>query len=461
MKFTNEVAKTLQYLTLFCLVIIFSSCGDDPIAPTTQSSEGPTPTEVGTPNGSPVTASIGPSGGSITSSDSTMKLVIPPGALSGSTDITIQPITNFCFNGQGNAFKLTPENIQFTQPVKIEIHYADSTLAGTLGMLMGIAHQDASGYWHYFNDITNDTVNRVISVELTQFSSANRNSGQRSPAGGNSVSLFDIAHIYPMNASLPVNGHLTFRVSYINTVEDGDDILPYLPYPIGNWFVSQGGGTITSTGNQSALFTAPGQVPQQNPVTVGANVNTRLNYRGQVISQTALTTTVKIVSGDHKFDLVINVTGDMGWLANYQCTYTDGVNMVVTITNGSPSTVSVSNVTNRFPNVTPPGGTFPNGQGSITYIPENIGLTDVLTVSGNVYGPNQDHFDLALNHTPNLRMPKWHAIPPPGHGDPHDVGGGPGFPIPTAITFLNADTTQTRVIDNGIVKAHITLTPRH
>jgi hypothetical protein len=344
----------------------------------------------------------------------------------------------------------------------MEIHYADSTLAGTLGMLMGIAHQDAAGYWHYINNISNDTVNRVISAEITQFGSLNKNNpGHRSPAGGNSVSLFDIAHIYPMNASLPVNGHLTCRVSYINTAEDGDDILPYLPYPIGNWFVSQGGGSITGTGNQSALFTAPGQVPAQNPVTVGANVNTRLNYRGQVISQTALTTTVKIVSGDHIFNLEVNVTGDMGWLANYQCTYTDGVNMVVTITNGSPSTVSVSNVTNRFPNVTPPGGTFPNGQGSITYIPENIGLTDVLSVSGNVYGPNQDHFNLALTHSQSLKMPKWHVVPPPGHGDPHDVGGGPGFPIPTSISFLNADTTQTQVIDNGIVKAHITLTPVH
>src|ERR1700759_5181798 len=61
-------------------------------------------TAIGTPIGSPVTKTIGASGGTIISADGRAELNIPAGALSSDLAISIQPITNECPNGVGVAY---------------------------------------------------------------------------------------------------------------------------------------------------------------------------------------------------------------------------------------------------------------------------------------------------------------------------------------------------------------------
>jgi hypothetical protein len=456
----NKLIFKKQLLTILLYMfaaLILSSCGDDTVQNNTQqNTEGPQPTETGTPNGAPVSATIGSSGGSIMSSDSSIELTVPPGALNSSTEITIQPVTNFCHNGRGNAFRFTPDGLQFSQPITMRFRYSDTTLESTHGMLMGIAYQNSTGYWKYLNDITNDTVNMVISVQINDFSSSR---GTDASTGGRDFSFFDIAHLEPSGASLPVNGHLTLRVRYINTTED-EELAP-LPHPIGSWWISPltGGGVIESHHDQIAVYKAPPNVPSQNPVTVGANVNTRLNYRGQVIEQCALSALVKIKSGDHVYDLSANVSGNFMWLAQYSCMYSDGVNLVVTVRSGIPSTVTISNILNRFPGVVPPNGTFPNGQGSISWLPETIGMTNVSIGTAYTYGVNQDHLTINLQHTGNLLLPKWHCVPE--EGEPYDVGGTQGVPVPTELNFLISDSVQTFYHNYGIVAVNATLTPRN
>ena len=52
--------------------------------------------DIGTPTGTAVSKSIGPSGGSLLSADGRIELIIPSGALSANTNIVIQPVTNNC-----------------------------------------------------------------------------------------------------------------------------------------------------------------------------------------------------------------------------------------------------------------------------------------------------------------------------------------------------------------------------
>ena len=79
----------------------------------------PEPTPKGVPVDVPTSKIIGANGGSLFSLDALMGVEIPAGALSADTEITIQPVTNFAPNGNGNAYQLSPEGIKFNKPVKI------------------------------------------------------------------------------------------------------------------------------------------------------------------------------------------------------------------------------------------------------------------------------------------------------------------------------------------------------
>ncbi|NOS85661.1 MAG: hypothetical protein HOP31_11015, partial [Ignavibacteria bacterium] len=324
--------KTKQFFIFFIccitLICILQSCGDDtPSTGTNQNTGVINTTQIGTPNGPPVIASIGPSGGSLISADSSFELIIPAGALSVNTDITVQPVENFCFNGHGAAFRLTPEGQQFSQPVTLRFHYSEEVLQSTYDILMGIARQDALGHWHYFNGVSNDTVNRVISATMTQFGSAGDNN-----SGGGDVSFFDIAHLEPRAGNVSINNSLGLTVSY-EALPGKDGELSHLPRPIGSWWVNevQNGnntiGTIINRQGQFATFKAPQQVPTPDIVMVGALVNTNVNYRGQVIETYLLQSRVKIKSNIYRFHLRINELADWYSFSGYPCFLSDGVDM--------------------------------------------------------------------------------------------------------------------------------------
>lgn len=458
MKTKFFLSFVISCITMIC---IFQSCGEDaPVTNNNQNTGGSNATQIGTPNGPPVTLTIGASGGSITSADSSFELIVPPGALSSSTEITVQSIENFCFNSYGDAFKLSPEGQQFGQPVTVKFHYSEEVLASTHEILMGIAQQDAVGRWHYFNSISNDTVNMVISVELTQFGYPGDNL-----TGGGDISFFDIAHLEPRSSSVAVNNTVGLFVSY-EALPDSDGELRHLPRPIGSWWVNgvQNGdptiGTIINRQGQSATFKAPAQVPSPDIVLAGALVNTGFNYRGRVIETYLLQSPVKILPAIVQYDLKVDMNWpDFWWgIIEYHCTYYDGADMVLTVNQSTfPPSLSISDTVNREANVVPSSGTYPNGQGSITWVPDGKGIINIRGLeifSSSVHG---DTIQIAFSHLPVL-TPKFHCVPP--IGEPYDVGGtqGIGFPT-TGLQFRIRNHVQYYTIENE----HITgrLTPRN
>jgi hypothetical protein len=82
-------------------------------------------TGFGTPDGTLVSKQIGPAGGKIVSDDGRIELIFPPGAVTESTSISIQPTTNPAPNGAGKAYQFEPSGIQFKKPVQIIFHYSD------------------------------------------------------------------------------------------------------------------------------------------------------------------------------------------------------------------------------------------------------------------------------------------------------------------------------------------------
>src|SRR4030095_2956835 len=315
--------------------------------------------------------------------------------------------------------------------------------------------------WHSFNDAANDTVNRVISVGITQFGLPGDNS-----TDGGDVLFFDIAHLMPLHADLDVSQQLILNVTYIAVpgANGGGDEIFYLPKPIHSWYVNgiQNGnatvGTIINIQGQTAIYKAPAQIPSPNTVEVGALVNTRINHRGRVLEQFMLTSRITIKSSVYHFHLKINELADWYARALYPCFLTDGVDMDITVDNGN-NTVSINNILNRLPNVAPPGG--PYSGGTVEWLPgspPDFGTINVTDVEGSVYySLGVKYFNLNFNHN-NCKFPRF--IVRPENGNPYFIGGQsvPGHPV--ELNFVDKDSSQTLVPPNygGEITAILTVT---
>ena len=108
------------------VVVLYSiSCSDNENGNVV--SPEPAVTEIGTPTGDPVTKDIGGAGGTITSGDGKLDVVVPAGALSNSVTFSIQPVENFCPGGRV-VYELLPEGLTFSQPVTLVFHYTEADM---------------------------------------------------------------------------------------------------------------------------------------------------------------------------------------------------------------------------------------------------------------------------------------------------------------------------------------------
>ncbi len=152
---------------LFLFVAVTVSAQDIPDDDTTSK---PAITEIGKPDGAKSEMKIGKDGGSFTSSDGKIKLTIPEGAVSKKTTFSIQPVTNLMPNGNGKAYRLEPSGIDFQKPVELVFHYDPEESEDSAQLLMGIAMQDDKGQWYGLEEFTLDTVTKTISGNINHFS---------------------------------------------------------------------------------------------------------------------------------------------------------------------------------------------------------------------------------------------------------------------------------------------------
>ncbi|MFZ5484884.1 MAG: hypothetical protein ACOZB0_11705 [Pseudomonadota bacterium] len=234
----------------------------------------PSPTAVGTPDGAAVSAVIGIAGGSLATPDGRVSLTIPPNALEQLTTITLQPITNHAHGGQGRAYRLTPEGLQFQMPAKLSFSYTDEELGGTSPQVLGIAFQRADGVWQWAEGPVVDTTARTVTVETHHFSDWSKVWGTQ---------------ILPHTATVKVADFITLKiVSCFNEVteaggkvvlgfECGDAVRPV--YDLRQWSVNgarggnSGVGTITPTDDRpTATYAAPATKPSPTTVAVSARL---------------------------------------------------------------------------------------------------------------------------------------------------------------------------------------------
>jgi len=312
--------KSLKFIccsTVFVLLLswIVLSCKKNETPDPSQSSD-PIKTEVGTPTGDAATASIGSSGGTLTSLDGNLTVTIPAGALSGTTTISIQPITNTAPLGVGDGYQLLPEGTMFNKPVQLIFHYDTTLLNGSSPYLLWFATQTSDGSWDAMLDSHVDTTLSTVTVESTHFSNW---------VIGNCLEI----DLNPQKTHVKLNESLVFKISSFvlpqtNTSghtklipsngSGGTDILTPNDIKILNWnsltwiyngknapYIDERGSLIPS--GKTATYKAPSEMPKNNFATVNVPLEVSIKKLNKTLNPTLSSV---IIIGDYGVKIKID-----------------------------------------------------------------------------------------------------------------------------------------------------------
>jgi len=272
----------LVFVTSLTL-LVFNACTKDEGPGTDPGS--PTITEFGEAIGPAVEVTIGPEGGTINSSDGLLSVTIPQGALSGSTVISIQPITNHAPLGLGNGYRLGPEGLNLGNPATLTIRYSDELLDSNPAEFLWIVFQESDGSWKAMLESALHSDAKTVTVETSHFSDW-------------SLGRFVDLTLNPISKTvkkgekveLAVTGfYKSDKVSiddYLAPLIISDDqhlfnlTLDHSKWRIIGWTlngakspVSNNNGALVST-EKTASYTAPSIVPKPNVVAVTVQLET-------------------------------------------------------------------------------------------------------------------------------------------------------------------------------------------
>ncbi|MBO9152354.1 hypothetical protein ACFOTA_09065 [Chitinophaga sp. GCM10012297] len=217
----------------------------------------------GTPVGAKQTFAVTPAGGVFQSTDGQLKIMIPAGAVTANKVFEIQQVSNTCHGSIGNSFSITPHTT-FAKPVAIQFSYAQIPHLVSIPDALGIAWQDAQGYWRLAKNAAVNKTDKHVTVLTDHFSN---------------WTLLQWLQISPASAELEPGASAEMEVRFYLPLSSDDLLTPLAPkegediaigegqplpgHFIKSWAVA-GPGTVAGNGSKATYHT-PGAV--QSTVT--------------------------------------------------------------------------------------------------------------------------------------------------------------------------------------------------
>jgi hypothetical protein len=325
--------KLFTGILLLLQVSVHSQTTEDTIAR-------PAITGFGKPDGEKTEMKIGREGGSFTSSDGKIRLIIPEGAISKKTVFSIQPTTNLMPNGNGKSYQMEPAGVNFEKPLHIVFYYANTQTKGSSPELLSIARQDEKGQWSSSKKTILDSIEKTVTIETEHFST---------------FVLYYGAYIIPESASVKVNGSL--RLKIIGVLQMGDPKITvngvYVPLAVKTesaeiWSVNgirKGNSTvglISASQDYTAIYQAPAQVPSQNPVAVAVQEN----FYGAASATWdvyTLVSNITIYDDAYEVKMVAAMAGGSPAAWGGVVTYRDEGSFVVSLQKDKPEVINIKN----------------------------------------------------------------------------------------------------------------------
>lgn len=240
-------------------------------------------------------ATIGAAGGTLTSADGRVAVIIPAGALSADTMLSVAPITNNAHGGIGAAYRMTGAET-FAQPVSLRFSYLDEELAGTTAQFLDVAWQTQDGFWQLADTATVDAAAKTVTATTTHFTDWSFVARFRlNPAVArlkiNQARVFQLEHSYPIygkrarpadDAPLLGFGWLPVSPGYGSRVASG-------------WSVDGIAGGNSTVGTiyadvERGGYAAPEKKPRPDTVTVSVKVTNPLDAsdHGEIEAQVTI-----------------------------------------------------------------------------------------------------------------------------------------------------------------------------
>lgn len=445
--------RHIVFLSALILVACSKSHNTTPTIPDAP----PAVTPIGSPVDTGVTKSIGTSGGSVTSADGRIELTIPANALTATTAIGIQAITNTAPGGRGTAYHLTPDGTKFSTPVTLTFHYTDADINGTMPYLFYVAYQDNTGKWYAdFRNRNVDSVAHTITESIHHFSIWTI---------GSELIISTYPALLNESQASACTIFLTKESSKLIPDPEGGDDLATLPVSepiagnaVANWKVNgaAGGnaqdGTIAGSGS-AATYTAPSTIDKERTVQVSAEVNYEMSTfnNGKLsasLNKFLLFSDITLEPAKMSFEIdaitTLHQTSE-----TYNDTYTDEVKFQIDIDHGN---ITASNIQNFAPNVTPASGS--SGNASATWVPDGIGISNMTGIGTAILAPDNS-VNILLLHSGTI-LPKWTITDQSGT---YNTGGTSSPGTPPGIVFIAKDSAQTYDKVSGVYI--YTVTPLH
>lgn len=212
-------------------------------------------TEIGTPIGDKVTKDIGPEGGSITSADGRLTVIVGEHTLTEPLAFSVQPVTNTFQTGLGPSYRLEPEGKTFKIPVDISVQYDDRDLEGSFPEALSVAYQDNDGAWHMQPGIELDKENKTVTLPATHFSV---------------YTFIYVAKLSPAKATIHPGESIKIRSTFCSPLT----LLVFPSYRKEKWkcdtagtWALQGEGKLAGE-YPDVVYTAPGKKPTPNVATI-------------------------------------------------------------------------------------------------------------------------------------------------------------------------------------------------
>jgi hypothetical protein len=295
--------KQFNLLMSLALTVLIASCRpqNEPPSPSTGAV-----TSIGTLEGAALTTTIGPAGGTVASADQRIQITIPAGALTENKIISVQPLTNQCPAGTGQAFRLMPHGLTFTKPAIISFRYDEQDINGSAPEVMRVAFQNDKGIWQSPKTESLDTTQRVLTIQTMHFSD---------------WALYQTMYIFPKNTFLNPGGKVhmdVFRVEQPVSTADDDLFVP-LPMLVEGQYIERwqlmGEGTLIHKQNKGDYF-APDNIPATNPAAISVFLKHAVSIEGQIFKDIRVVSTIFVAPEG------ITVQMEGGWQ-----TYPGGANI--------------------------------------------------------------------------------------------------------------------------------------
>jgi hypothetical protein len=115
-----------------------------------------------TQNREMTSAVVGTTGGMVASSDGTLQVAIPAGALAGSVTVTIVPTASPGTGSVGTVYEIGPTGTQFAIPVTLTFDYSATNISGTDPSMLRVATY-AAGSWEILSGAAVDMQAQMVS----------------------------------------------------------------------------------------------------------------------------------------------------------------------------------------------------------------------------------------------------------------------------------------------------------